>query len=621
VAEDYRRWEKRVKGRAGPPLRTCGIAALCFLLAISLGWLWLRGQGERAQAQELTRFSSETEFSDYLSRSEEWLGGYWGMWYPLKGGPLSPVRILEGGGEGEEASRISETTVQVRGIDEPDLVKTDGRYLYFSCLWDTKVIRAFPPSELSVVSTLEKNGELLLLENLLVLLSYNGINGYEVSDPSSPKEVWGMELNSTLVSARLHRGKIYLVTSTPVESQTPLPLQPLRAGKSELRVKATDIYRPTQLMPADSVYTALILDPKEGRVEKSLSFLGYSGSSVVYMSEESLYLTYTYYPSPVQVCYDFLREKGRDLLPPETWGRIERLMGYELSDTAKLVELNLILASTSLPREELWGRWEEYVTERKRELETTHLVKIALDNFEIVAQAEVPGRPLNQFSLDEEGGYLRLATTVEPWMLGWGGESTNDVYILDRGLKVVGSLKDLHTGEEIYAVRFLGNRGYVVTFRETDPLHVIDLSDPSDPKVVGELKMPGYSSYLHPISENLLLGIGRENWKVKVSLFDVSSPSSPAELDRLLLEEYWSEILETHHAFLLDPDHEVFFLPSSRKGYVLSYGGGDLEVVREVENVTARRAVYLDDYLYVISEENLTVLDERTWETVNEIGL
>lgn len=621
MAEDYRRWEKRVKGRAGPPLRTCGIAALCFLLAISLGWLWLRGQGERAQAQELTRFSSETEFSDYLSRSEEWLGGYWGMWYPLKGGPLSPVRILEGGGEGEEASRISETTVQVRGIDEPDLVKTDGRYLYFSCLWDTKVIRAFPPSELSVVSTLEKNGELLLLENLLVLLSYNGINGYEVSDPSSPKEVWGMELNSTLVSARLHRGKIYLVTSTPVESQTPLPLQPLRAGKSELRVKATDIYRPTQLMPADSVYTALILDPKEGRVEKSLSFLGYSGSSVVYMSEESLYLTYTYYPSPVQVCYDFLREKGRDLLPPETWGRIERLMGYELSDTAKLVELNLILASTSLPREELWGRWEEYVTERKRELETTHLVKIALDNFEIVAQAEVPGRPLNQFSLDEEGGYLRLATTVEPWMLGWGGESTNDVYILDRGLKVVGSLKDLHTGEEIYAVRFLGNRGYVVTFRETDPLHVIDLSDPSDPKVVGELKMPGYSSYLHPISENLLLGIGRENWKVKVSLFDVSSPSSPAELDRLLLEEYWSEILETHHAFLLDPDHEVFFLPSSRKGYVLSYGGGDLEVVREVENVTARRAVYLDDYLYVISEENLTVLDERTWETVNEIGL
>lgn len=621
MAEDYRRWEKRVKGGAGPPLRTCGIAALCLLLAVSLGWLWLRGQGKGVQAPELSRFSSEAEFSDYLSRSQEWLEGYWGMGYPLKGTSLSPVRILEGGAGGEGASRISETTVQVKGIDEPDLVKTDGRYLYFSGFRDTKVIRAFPPSELSVASTLGKSGELLLLENLLVLLSSDGITGYEVSDPSSPREAWEVELNSTLVSARLHRGKLYLVTSTPVESQTPLPLLPLRAGESELRVKATDIYRPPQPMPADSVYTALVLDPREGRVEKSLSFLGYSGSSVVYMSEGSLYLTYTYYPSPIRVYYDFLRERGLDLLPPETWGRIERLMGYELSDTAKLVELNLLLSSASLPQEELWGRWEEYVTGRMRELETTHLVKIALENFEIVAQAEVPGRPLNQFSLDEEGGYLRLATTVEPWMLGWGGKSANDVYVLDRGLKVVGSLRDLGVGEEIYAVRFLGNRGYVVTFRETDPLHVMDLSDPSDPKVVGELEMPGYSSYLHPISENLLLAIGRESWRVKVSLFDVSSPSSPAELDRLLLEEYWSEILDTHHAFLLDPDHGVFFLPSSGRGYVISYAGSDLEVVREVEKVTARRAVYLDDYLYVISEENLTVLDERIWETVNEIGL
>ncbi|MEM1981817.1 MAG: beta-propeller domain-containing protein, partial [Candidatus Hadarchaeales archaeon] len=182
-------------------------------------------------------------------------------------------------------------------------------------------------------------------------------------------------------------------------------------------------------------------------------------------------------------------------------------------------------------------------------------------------------------------------------------------------------LTDLGSGEEIYAVRFIGDKGYVVTFRETDPLHVIDLSHPSKPEVVGELKVPGYSSYLHPINDNLLLGIGRENWKVKVSLFDLSSPSQPIELDKLLLEEYWSEILETHHAFLLDPDHEVFFLPAFGKGYVISYGEKDLEVVRVVENRAVRRAVYLEDYLYVISEENLTVLNERTWETVNEIEL
>lgn len=625
VAEDYRRWERRVEGKARPIPKIGAVLVLCILLVVSLGWLWFRSPGQEVSTWGLTKFSSEAEFSQYLSRSREWLSGYWRMgWgYPLGTGktPLSPLRALEEGGGGEEgASRVSETTVQVRGIDEPDVVKTDGRYLYFSGYWDTKVIRAFPPSGLSVVSDLERNGELLLLENLLVLLSYEGITGYQVSDPSSPRELWKVELKASLVSARLYRGKIYLVTSTPLQDPVSLPLQPLKAGDAEVLVRATDIYHPPTPVPVDSLYTAFILDPREGRVEKSVSFVGYSGISVVYMSGASLYLTYTSYPSPVKTYYDFL-SRCTDLLPTELMGRIGRLMGYELSDTAKMVELEVLLSSADLPWEELWERWEEYVAERKRELETTHIVKIALESFEIVAQAEVPGRPINQFSLDEEGGYLRLATTVEPWMLGGRGESANDVYVLDQELKVVGSLRDLGLGEGIYAVRFLGDKGYVVTFRETDPLHVIDLSDPHDPRVVGELKMPGYSSYLHPITENLLLGIGRENWKVKVSLFDVSSPSRPGELDRILLEEYWSEILETHHAFLLDPDHEVFFLPASGKGYVLSYRGNRLEVVREMENVTARRAVYLDDYLYVISEGNLTVLDERTWETVNEIEL
>ncbi|MEM0358589.1 MAG: beta-propeller domain-containing protein [Candidatus Hadarchaeales archaeon] len=620
MAEDYRRWERRVKGKFGP-IKTGAVLILFILLTISSGWLWLRSPGREVPAQGLIKFSSEAEFFQYLSKSQEWLSGYWRMGgYLLGKTPLSPIRVLEGSGEREEASRISETTIQVKGIDEPDIVKTNGRHLYFSGYWSTKIIRAFPPSELSVVSRLERNGELLLLENLLILLSHEGITGYDVSDPSSPRELWNVELKADLVSARLYRGRIYLVTSTPLGSPVSLPLQPLKAKDTEVLVKATDIYHPPIPIPVDSVYTAFILNPREGRVEKSVSFVGYSGASVVYMSRTSLYLAYTSSASLVETYYHFL-SGCPDLVPANLMRKVERLMGYDLSDAAKMVELEVLLSSVDLPWEELWKRWEGYVAERKRELETTHIVKIALENFEIVAQAEVPGRLLNQFSLDEEGGYLRLATTVEPWMFRWKGESTNDVYVLDHELKVVGSLTDLGSGEEIYAVRFIGDKGYVVTFRETDPLHVIDLSHPSKPEVVGELKVPGYSSYLHPINDNLLLGIGRENWKVKVSLFDLSSPSQPIELDKLLLEEYWSEILETHHAFLLDPDHEVFFLPAFGKGYVISYGEKDLEVVRVVENRAVRRAVYLEDYLYVISEENLTVLNERTWEIVNEIEL
>lgn len=617
--EDYRRWERRVEKKTWP-IPILAILLFCVLLSLWLGWFWLRTPQKGFSPGGLTRFTSEEEFSEYLSKSQEWFGSYWtiGSFWGMKGAYPAIPRAL---GEGEErVPRVSETTVQVKGIDEPDVVKTDGRYLYFSGYWNTKAIRAFPPSELSVVSRLERNGELFLLENMLVLLSDDGITCYEVSDPSSPKELWRMELEAFLLSARLYRGKIYLITQSPVEKRTPLPLQPLKTEKGGLLVRAEDIYHPPYYLPVDSVYTASILDPKEGRVERSVSFVGSSGTSVVYMSRTSLYLAYTHHLPPLRLYHDFLKRCG-DLLPPGFMERMEKVMGYELSDTAKLVELEFLLSSAELPREELWKRWEGYLTERRRELENTHVVKIALENFDIVAQAEVPGRLLNQFSLDEEGGYLRLATTVEPWMLGWRGESTNDVYVLDQELKVVGSLKDIGVGEEIYAVRFLGSKGYVVTFKETDPLHVIDLSNPHDPRVVGELKMPGYSSYLHPISESLLLGIGKEEWKVKVSLFDVSSPSQPTELDRLLLDEYWSEILETHHAFLLDQDHEIFFLPTPRKGYVISYAGSDLRVVGLVENVTARRAVYLDDYLYVISEERVTVLDERTWETVNEIEL
>lgn len=596
-------------------LKICAVLLLCLIPSVSL-WFWLHGQ-PRSPYGGLTKFSSEAEFSEYLSRSR----GLFGLWTGGWGGPFigafypapSPLPGIR-----EEPSRISETTVQVRGIDEPDVAKTDGRHLYFSDYGGTRVIRAFPPSQLSVASRLDRSGELLLLDNLLVLLSPGGISGYGVSEPSSPRELWNVELEAVPVSARLYREKVYLVIRIPLKDQFSFPLRPLKIGDTELLVRATDIYRPPQLIPTDSVYTALILDPREGKVEKSLSFLGYSDTSVVYMSKDSLYLTYTYSPSFVKVFGDFLLERYGNLLPTELRERINRLMGYELSEAAKMVELGVLLSSAPLSWEELDEGWENYLAERKRELESTHLVKIALEDFEIVAQAEVPGRPLNQFSLDEEEGYLRLATTVEPWMLE-RTESTNDVYILDLELKVVGSLKDLGRGEEIYAVRFLGDRGYVVTFRETDPLHVIDLSDPSRPWLAGELEMPGYSSYLHPIGDDLLLGIGREGRRVKVSLFDVSSPSRPLELDKLLLEEYWSEILETHHAFLLDPDHEVFFLPASLRGYVLSYREKDLEVVKVVEGRRARRALYLDDYLYVLSEGNLTVLDERTWETAGEL--
>ena len=147
------------------------------------------------------------------------------------------------------------------------------------------------------------------------------------------------------------------------------------------------------------------------------------------------------------------------------------------------------------------------------------------------ATGTVPGFILNHYALSEHDGKLRVATTEEPiWAPGAERESQSTVTVLDQQgnrLVRIGSVTGLGKGERIYAVRFMGDQGYVVTFRQIDPLYTLDLRDPTAPKVVGELKIPGYSAYLHPVGEGRLLGIGRDGADVQASLFDVSNPAAP----------------------------------------------------------------------------------------------
>ena len=184
---------------------------------------------------------------------------------------------------------------------------------------------------------------------------------------------------------------------------------------------------------------------------------------------------------------------------------------------------------------EMENKLSEYVKIHIRELSSTGIVKIALSDFEIKATGRVPGVPLNQFALDEYKGNLRIAVTISGQGTMWGGwsstslrlgersdSSANDVYVLDKDLEITGSIKDLGLTERIYSARFIGEKAFLVTFRQVDPFYVLDLSDPNNPRKAGELKIPGFSSYLHPLKENLILGVGQENGRVKLSLFDVS---------------------------------------------------------------------------------------------------
>lgn len=616
-------------------------------------------------SQNIKAFDSKEEFIKYLkeggdSEASFSLGNIARSMTP----GLEDLRVTsqeapmpEAGGGAPD--RVSETNVQVLGIDEPDIVKTDGKEIYFSPLFygfrhpipllenqgireksifpppelkrNTKVIKAFPPTDLKEQASIDKNGNLLLQKNNLIIFSQSFIYGYDVSNPSSPEEKWKIELESTnqVVTSRLYKGKVYLITQSRINRENPCPIKPLTINGSQITIHCANIYHPKSPVFIDSTFTVMTIDPATGQVEKNVSFVGTSSSSIVYMSQNSVFITYTYQKDLIKFLFDFFSSKAKNLISENSLQRLEKLKDYEISQQAKMTEYQVILAEyrQSLGDDEklqfdneLNNLMEEYAKEHSREIQETGIMQISVPDLQVGASGAIPGRPLNQFSLDEYQNHLRIATTVgDSWTVFGRGQSANDLYILDDNLKIVGEIKDLGLTERIYSARFIEDKGYLVTFRKIDPFYVFDLSDPKNPLKKGELKIPGYSSYLHPIDKDTILGIGEEQNKVKISLFDVSDPSNPQEVDKYTLDEYWSEVSQTHHAFLMDSKHQVFFLPGNKGGYIFSYKSSKLKLEKAISNIQAKRAIYIDDYMYIIGETSLVVLDENTWQEINKI--
>jgi uncharacterized secreted protein with C-terminal beta-propeller domain len=184
----------------------------------------------------------------------------------------------------------------------------------------------------------------------------------------------------------------------------------------------------------------------------------------------------------------------------------------------------------------------------------------------------VPGYILNQFSMDESDGYFRIATTVGDAWRNDKYTSMNGVYVLDGSMKVVGKVEGLASRETIKSVRFIGSKAYMVTFRTTDPLFVLDLSVPTAPKVSGELKIPGYSEYLHPYADGMLLGFGKDAvvqgemayyLGMKFSMFDVSDPANPREIAKFALGDRgtYSEVSYNQKALLFSREKNVIGIP------------------------------------------------------------
>lgn len=456
----------------------------------------------------------------------------------------------QGGGEAEHG----QTNIQVEGVDEADILKNDGKYLYIvSDDFDgkdsiqvnsniIKIIDVQNPDEMKTVSTVlpVEDGKTIRVRNLYIngnrmivvcdvnVLStledgtkYYGFQPaqtmtvvYDITDRAKPVEADRFTQDGDLISSRLVGNRVYILTNYYI-----------------------DVYGDAATVKANCV----------PRTEQKGSYERIPVKNICCMKD-------TKSTSYLVVCsVNFVGEKLDAKTKAILGGGQEAYCTATSLYVANSVSDYSLLLSTSTTEEKALDFTGK-----------TEIFSFLLNegNAEFKAYGTVNGTVLNQFSMDEYKGYFRIATTA-------GSSKYSIVSVLNSSLKPVGEVKDIAPGETIKSVRFLGDTGYVVTFEQTDPLFVIDLSNPEKPAITGELKIPGFSSYLHPVSEGYVLGVGREgdenglsaNGESKISLFDVSDPKNPKEVSKLVLDGY-SEAEYDHKAFL-EIGEGVYAIPLS----------------------------------------------------------
>jgi uncharacterized secreted protein with C-terminal beta-propeller domain len=613
-----------------------------------------------ADSATVTQFANRTAFQSYVAagqRQSDTRVGWQTTGTVDTPQPTAEATVALDAGDSASSSspaRVAKTNVQVGSLDEPDIVKTDGTNFYYAPAqryvgWTqpeptprrdvttdrrpsererptTHVIDASDPAAPAAVSAINTTGKLIQTGDRLVVFESQQIVGYDVTDPENPAKVWSHSLNGTFVTAREANGTVYLVTESSVGPGTPCPIRPLGADNA---IACTDIYRPGTQIPADATYSAFSLDAADGEVQDSVSFVGTARNAVVYMSPDALYITYTQRTDRAKLFGSYITQFDRT--PQSVVDRVEEIRSYDISTASKLREMRAAVQRwfRSLPgkdRQQVRQAYREglsaYLSEHKRNITRTGIVRVdvAEGGLSVDSSGIVPGTPLNQFAMSQHDGTLRIATTVPRT---GGGESANDLYTLDaQSLDRRGSVTGMGDDQRVYSVRYVEDSAYVVTFRQVDPLHVVDLSDSDNPVERGTLELPGYSSYLHPVDDDTLLGIGEEDGQVKAVLFDVSDPTNPTIADSTVFDQHYSAVSETHHAFLMDRKHGVFVLPAGTESLVVDYTDANLDLEATIEtDQRATRTRYVADSLYVFAGSSVTVVDETTWDETTTLSL
>lgn len=460
-------------------------------------------------------------------------------------------------------SDYSATNVQVQGVDEADIVKTDGSYIYTLKDKQLSVVKAVPADKMKLVSKInfESNfnpRDIYIDAKHLIVIgdSYKNnpqpVNNvkkmiypgppqynpqtckaiiYNIKDKSKITVSREFELEGNCLSTRKIGSSLYLVSNNGIPYYRPgdpiiLPSYRDSAVSKEFKSISCD---KINYFP-DCVYRSYIIvaSVNTDNLDQKIDIKTYLGNGDnIYASTANLYIALTSYPMIQPIVEDSANPQS----PPEP------------------PELK-----TEIYRFTLQGASTKYT-----------------------GRGTVPGTILNQFSMDEHKGYFRIATTSgEVWSRG-SNISKNHIFILDNALKLSGKVENIAPGEKIYSTRFMGDRAYMVTFRNVDPFFVIDLKNPQKPAILGKLKIPGYSDYLHPYDENHIIGFGKDTvemkgWDgepqafyqgLKIAIFDVTNVSQPVEMSKVVIGDRGtdSEILNNHKALLFSKEKNLLAFP------------------------------------------------------------
>jgi beta propeller domain-containing protein len=452
-----------------------------------------------------------------------------------------------------EAPTYSGTNTQEVGVDEGDIVETDGTHVFVASQDGVRIVDVAGSQVTAKLDAPDGSHQLLLDGTRLLVTTqpYTGIDTvvslYDVSDVSSPTLLHRSHLEGRLIAARAIDGTARLVLTSALASRLPF-VHPDQFGLDEGRALERNKQIISQSTIDDWMPRSFVEagDGSFGEISSTLD------CSTVAAPSEFAGLGMSWIAS-----ID-LRGDGQSI---GSAGIISN------GDTVYASPTSIYLATVP------WDWYQPLDGVAPSQTPPPTLIhKFSLGEggtASYIASGEVPGQLLNQFSMSEHEGDLRVATTTN----NWSGEQapTSAVRVLRADgdeLVQIGVVDGLGKTEQIYAVRFLGTQGYVVTFRQTDPLYVIDLSDPTAPAVTGELKIPGYSAYLHPVGDGLLLGVGQDASDTgrvqgtQLSLFDVHDPANPQRLSTLPIGGY-SEAEWDHHAFLYWPEDGTIVLPVS----------------------------------------------------------